>query len=238
MHPRRVAPDLNSDQLPPQGDVGSVERIGQPVRGGLRDGGEITRDERELQGSSLRGCEPLQVIDHAGQAQHLVTQRRQVLGRGLGHAVEHGFMTRLQDGDRRAQLVRDIGDQVAPHSVLFVTRVGHMVECLGQFPDLAESGHVAGAGAQLAPAPGPDRADQPVHGGGDPLRDQQCGDQGDHGRRAGRGDASAPPVGLELLNRRAQAHVAEPDGYRAYLPPSDINRLAELGSVTTRGEAG
>jgi hypothetical protein len=55
-----------------------------------------------VQGGGVRGGQGLQVADHAGQSQHLVAQRRQLVRGRLGDPVEQRLVPGLQDRDRGA----------------------------------------------------------------------------------------------------------------------------------------
>src|ERR1019366_6132867 len=94
VQPSRVACDLDIGKPPLEADAGRAEGAGEPVGGGRGNVGQVTGYECQLQGGRLRGGQPLQVIDHAGQPQHLVAQRRQLPGGRLGYAVQQGFVTR------------------------------------------------------------------------------------------------------------------------------------------------
>ena len=58
------------------------------------------------------------------------------LGIGVGDAVDEVLEHGLERGDRRAQLVRHVGDEVAPHAVGLGELGGHPVERPGELTDL------------------------------------------------------------------------------------------------------
>ena len=59
-----------------QPDIGDAERVAQTVRGLRGYGRQVVRRESQLQRGGLGGGEPLQVLDHVGQPQDLVAERR------------------------------------------------------------------------------------------------------------------------------------------------------------------
>ena len=71
-------------------------------------------------------------------------------------------MSGLQNGDGGTQFVGNVGDEVAAQLVLVVPSVRHLVECPGEFADLAEAADVAGADSCIAEAPGPGDLYEPV----------------------------------------------------------------------------
>ena len=75
-------------------------------------------------------AEPLDLGEH----------RAERLGIGLGDAVDEVLEHRLQRGDRRAQLVRHVGDEVAAHAVGLGELGGHLVERAGELADLVARG--------------------------------------------------------------------------------------------------
>ena len=78
------------------------------------------------------------------------TQRR---GIGVGDAVDDVLQQRLQRGDRRAQLVRDVRDQLAPRAVGGGQVGGHRVERAGQLADLvAARSRAPGGCSRRAPS--------------------------------------------------------------------------------------
>ena len=90
-----------------------------------------------------------------------------------------------------------VGDQVAAHLILLFTCVGHLVERLGEFLDLAEAAHVTGPRAEFAATPGPRRLDQAVHWRRDPARQEQRDDQRDHSGDPRGADPGRPASRLE-----------------------------------------
>ena len=167
MQPARIGQHVDRGELPLQGDTRGLEPPGQAVRGHGGDAGQVVPAQRELQGGGLGGGQGLQVADHPGQPQHLVPQRRQLLLGRLGHAVQQRLVAGLQDRDRRPQLVRDVGDQVAAELLLPVQGVGHQVEGGRQLADLAGGGDRPDPGRAVPLAHRPGHGDQPFHRPGD-----------------------------------------------------------------------
>ena len=58
-------------------------------------------------------------------------------GGGFVDAVEQGLGVALQDGERGAQLVGNVSEQVAAELVLAIEVVGHFVEGVGEAAELA-----------------------------------------------------------------------------------------------------
>ena len=99
------------------------------------------------------------------EALGLVEER--VVGRPvrLDHSVAQGLEVALQVGQRRPQLVRGIGDEVAPHRLLSLEAGGHLVERVGEAGELLRAvardpcrvvalGDPAGGAADLGDRPG------------------------------------------------------------------------------------
>ena len=78
MHPERVAPYLDIDQLPLERQASRVKGISQAVGCGSHGTGQVARNQPQLQRRRLGGRQTLQVVDHPGQSQHLIAQRRQI----------------------------------------------------------------------------------------------------------------------------------------------------------------
>ncbi len=144
MQPARVGVDAGRREPSLQGDPGRLELPGQAVGRGGGQAGQVAGAAGQVQGGG--GGQGLQVADHAGQPQHLIAQRRQLIRGRLGDPVEQGLVPGLQDGDRGAQLVGDVGHQVAAQLVLPVARIGHLVERGGQLAQLAQRDDVADPG--------------------------------------------------------------------------------------------
>ena len=85
------------------------------------------------------GLEPGQVeqlLDQAAEAFDLPEHGVEGLGVGFGNAVDEVLEDSLQRGDGRAELVRHVGDEVAPHPVGFGQIGGHPVERPCELTDL------------------------------------------------------------------------------------------------------
>ena len=150
-----------------------------------------------LQGGGVGGGQRLQVAHHAGQPEHLVAQRAELGRGGFGHAVEQRLVARLQDGDRGAQLVGDVGDQVAADLLLPVQGAGHLVEGGGQLAQLAGRADLADPGGAVPGRHGPGHRDQPDDRAGDPPGHGEPGQQREQGGQPGRPGDGAQQRGLQ-----------------------------------------
>ena len=77
-----------------------------------------------------------ELLHQAAEPLDLRQHRAERLGVGLGDAVDQVLEHGLQRGDRRAQLVRHVGDEVAAHAVGLGQLGGHLVERPGELADL------------------------------------------------------------------------------------------------------
>ena len=141
-------------------------RPGQAVSRGAGDGAEVSPSNRQVQSGRIGGSQCLQVVNHLRQSQHLVAQRRQLFGSSLGNPVDQGLMSRLEDRDGGAQLVRNVGDQVAAKLLLPVHGVGHLVERDAELGQRRRGGHIADPGGSLATRHSPGHVDNPLHSAG------------------------------------------------------------------------
>ena len=110
---RGIAHGVDFCEAQAEKNARGLEGFGDAVGCVLRDGGKVVRDELELEGGGFGGREPLQIVDHPGQAQCLIAQRGDIAWRRLAQAVEHGLVPGLQHSDGSTKLVRDVGNEVA-----------------------------------------------------------------------------------------------------------------------------
>ena len=157
----------------PRSSANGLQKIG----GRRRDVGEIDRVGAWAQPGCFGGSEGLEVADEAPQAGDLVVERAEHFGCRLVDAIEQCLGRPLQNGERCAQFVGDIGHQVAAEPVLSVEVIGHPVERLGERAQLAGAvgvdPRVASTGGEVARGGG-ERCD----GAGDPHRDVESNDEG------------------------------------------------------------
>jgi hypothetical protein len=87
-----------------------------------------------------------QVVDQTAEPFGLVECRLQAgwvrFGNAVGEVLEHG----TERGQRRPQLVRDVGDEVAALTIDGGEVLGHRVERPGQLADLVAGGRVHATG--------------------------------------------------------------------------------------------
>jgi len=182
--PRRVQPGLDGDGVEQRGGVDPLPA--QRHRARLQPG--------QVQQLGHEAPEPLGLLQH----------RAEQLRVGLLDPVDQVLEPGLEGGDRRAQLVGHVGDQVAAHAVHRRQVPGHVVERPGQLPDLVGGGR----GDLLAPvavghAPGGTRhlPQRRRHAGGEHLHERQ-GDGGGDDRPAPDRHAQAEP---DVRDDRADA---------------------------------
>ena len=90
--------------------------------------------------SSSRGCPPAASPSASASSERdrrtsrSASSHKRVVGGPVGDddAVAQRLEVALQVGQRRAQLVRRVGDEVAPHRLLALEAGGHLVERVGQ----------------------------------------------------------------------------------------------------------
>ena len=116
----------------------------------------------------------------ADEALGLVPQR--VVGRPVGddHAVAERLEIALQVGQRRPELVRGVGDEVAPHRLLAFETGGHLVERVGEAGDLLRAFARDPGGVVAVGDPSCRRADLGERPREHPREDDRERDAGDH----------------------------------------------------------
>ena len=82
-------------------------------------------------------------IDQTAQTPHFGIECLKTLFIGDEHAIDHGFDRGLDSHERRAELVRNVGDQATFHIAVRLDRIGHLVEGLAQTSDLIIAHHVS-----------------------------------------------------------------------------------------------
>ena len=183
-------------------------RLSEAARGDVR---QVARPPRQVQGGRVGGGQRLQVVDHAGQPQHLIAQRGQLAGVGSVHPVQQRLVAGLQHRDRRAQLVGDVGDQVAA-DLVFAVRA---CRPSGRRP---RPGRAARPGARTGPPARrgrrPPWTGSPRSAGdraGDPPGHRQAGQQGQQRRQPGRARDGLQQRGPQQGVGGAEAGAGEPD---------------------------
>ena len=106
------------------------------ARGLLEQVADAERPAVERLGLGLQAREVEQLGDEAAEALDLGEHRRDGLRVGGLDAVGDVLELGLQRGDRRAQLVRDVGDEVAALAVDLLELGGHRVERARELADL------------------------------------------------------------------------------------------------------
>ena len=104
----------------------------QTIDGNPRDLGRVgwIQDERGLTGLSARKL--LQVIHQSPQAPGLIVQSRPRWRARLHHPVQQTLQIALQSSDWRAQLVRNISDQLTAPPLGGLECISHRIEASGQ----------------------------------------------------------------------------------------------------------
>ena len=120
------------------------------VDAGRGDLGEVDGCAVQAHGGGVGGDHRVEVADQGVEAQDFVVQRAELFGCcGLAEVLEL-FERAAQHGDRGAQLVAQVGDEVAAQALLVVKAVGHLVEGVRELDELARGARGAGAGAAVA----------------------------------------------------------------------------------------
>ena len=178
-----------------------VEHVAQHDRWGChRPGGPLGPGEGE------------QPVDQARQALHLVASGVEVLVVDGVVVLQH-LQPQAQGGERRAQLVGGVGDELLLGGDELLQASGGGVERLGQLAHLGWAVGLVGAGVELAVADAGGGVAQVGDRAGDPAGEQDAeaaGDgEGDHG--GGRQQCPVPVhAGVELVGRVRDAD--RPDG--------------------------
>ena len=191
---------------------------------------------RQLEDGGVGGGHRLQVVHHAGQAEHLVAQRPELLGTRLGDAVEQGLVPRLEDSDRRAQLMGDARDQVPADLVLVVERVRHVVERGGELAKLTGCLDLPRPRGAVAAGHRPGHRDQPGDGAGDPPGEPKARDEREQGSEPGGPGDGPQQRGPQDRVGAAQAGRGQLHLHRAFLLALDQHGRTGRGAVR-RGEA-
>ena len=144
----------------------------------LQQGRRRDRVEVMRQRAQLRRGELVEVLHQARQPLDLLLQRRQRRAIQRPDAVHHRLHLAAQHGQRRAQLVGQLGDPAPPAGLQPLQRLGHHVDVRLQPDDLAGTAAVArarqahvqlagrdapGRGLRLGQRPRPAHRQQPRH---------------------------------------------------------------------------
>ena len=204
-------------QLEVAAAAGALDAAGHQV-------GEVELLELALRRALARELD--EVADQAGQLaqlrQQVLAQLGPLVGRQLAGAREQ-LDVGLHGGERGAQLVRGVGDQLALRAARLGERLEHRVEAAGEAGELVvadrldaarevlRGGHVARAAHQAPDGPHGAAADEPA----EHRREDDAGeaDQGEHDRQPAQGgvDVLERARGLQRLAlgelRHVDAHV-------------------------------
>ncbi len=129
-------------QVELQGNALFHQARGEPLRGAAHGVGQVDRLHVESQRAHVGQRQLVQIVDQLGQRPHLRLQRGERRGRERAHAVLERFQLAAQDGQWRAQLVRNVGGQLAAHLLVGFERLGQPVEIAGQAADLVARAHL------------------------------------------------------------------------------------------------
>ena len=179
----------------------TVER-GDNISGQLP---EIDRSLRQAEARGLGGRERPEILDQARERLRLLERQGQMLVVARIHAVEHPLERALQHRERRAQLVRDVRQQIAALLVLALQPLRHRVERLRERPAFGRS-PLGDAGGEITVRGPPERrhhvlhrARHPAERAGTAERDAEHEDyENDHQdveRRPDRGDGAGRRAG-------------------------------------------
>ena len=125
------------------------------VGGGVRgDGGEIATLvlESALGLGGVGVGEGVEVIDESSQAQHVVVHVDEPFEGGCGDAVDDLLAVALQHRERGAQLVGEIGDDVASGGLVGLQPLGHVIERSGEFTQFTGCVVMARPSGRVTPA--------------------------------------------------------------------------------------
>ena len=190
-----------------QGDLArlGLGRVGGRPGGPAACGATAVALHRQLAGVGQR--EGAQIVDQALELLGFVVHRLEA-GRGrLEHAVAQRLDVAGDDGQRRAQVVGDVGGHLAAQLVGAGQVGAHLVEGLRQRAQLVGRTH-RDLLLQLTSGHGLDGAGQVAHGLGEGAGQDDAQEQGDH-RRAERGQRQGP-VGARQVLRFAVVQRGRP----------------------------
>jgi hypothetical protein len=98
--------------------------------------GHIGRLPMQRKDPALRLRQRLQLLDQRGQDTRLLQHRKEVGVVARVDALDQALEVALDDGERRAQLVRDVGQETPPLLVVRLEALGHLIERAGEATDL------------------------------------------------------------------------------------------------------
>ncbi len=147
-----VEPEVARDDLDLEVHVGGVQlRLADRV---LEHRPHLERVAVERQRARLEAGEVEELLHQPAEPLDLGEHRAQRLRVGLADAVDEVLEHGLQRGDRRAQLVADVGDEVAAQPVGLGELGRHLVERARERADLVVR-HRRRPGPRSRPAPSP-----------------------------------------------------------------------------------
>ena len=168
-----------------------------------------------IEGAEVGEGELVEIVDQPAEVEDLAVQRADRRGGRLADPVLQRLDFAAQHGQRRAQLVGDVGDPLAPRRFVPFQGRGQQVEIPGQLPQLVAGGDrdagrvVPGGEAMGGAGQGPQRPHQAL---GQGERDQRRNQQRDR-RDQSQGElllAHEAQLGeVEALRRLSQAEVAD-----------------------------
>ena len=167
----------------------SAASAAAPGHGVDEQGPHIDRLAVQRQATSLGLGDGAQVVDQSLEGRDGVQDRRQVRRIGGIDAVGDGLHVGAHDGQRRAQLVRHVGQEAAPFSLVDGQPGAHLVERPCQRPRLARTAlgdlHVQiacldASGRRDEVVDGLGQATQPAGAAGDSQHDEQEDGEPDH----------------------------------------------------------
>ena len=120
--------------------IGRLRGLLEGRDGVLDEDLEVGRLAVQRERTGLRQGERAEVLDQPIEDPGLVEDRGEVLLVGRTNAVEDGFDAALDDGERRAKLVRDVGEEGAPLPLIRLESRRHGVEATSELGDRRWSG--------------------------------------------------------------------------------------------------
>ena len=199
---------IDGDAHPPRA------RVAGKGRGDVaRELAGVDRLFLQLQRAALRQGERSEILDEPRQHVRLLEQHLQLRLVARIDTVQQAFELSLDDGERRPQLVRDVGHEIAPQPIVLLKPLGHRVErvrpganrrrtMLGDANVVRAGGHAIGRFHHTV-----QRRDDPPHHG----QKSEADDRDAHHAADEQNDRRALPGGRDQPEPR-RCHPHERDG--------------------------
>ncbi len=226
-HPLRVHPHtgqaiggLEIQRYPPVGSDGA--KAGHDASHPLAHIGEH-RDQ--CQSPGVGQAEHAQVFHQPGQQPRLLQHRLQVFGVGGEDTIGERLQVALDDGQRGAQFVGDVGGLLAAGLLSAGQVSGHLVKGGRQLPDLVARAD-RDADTQVARSDGPAGVGELLQRAGDGAHEQRTQHQRDHQRRPAGDRQHYPHSSQECLLFHGQPLAA---GHQQRADPFAVHDNGQAG---------